>query len=78
MNLGVAYNDLVSVETVSVADHVLVEDGAVDETVAILVARAERHGRGDVVEEPCRTFAREERVVGCSVGTVVGRDREPA
>ena len=78
MNLGVAYDDLVSVETVSVADHVLVEDGAVDETVAIFVARAERHGRGDVVEEPSRTLAREERVIGCSVGTVVGRDREPA
>ena len=78
MNLGVADNDLVSVKTVSVADHVLVEDGAVDETVAVFVARAERHGRGDVVEEPSRALAREERVVGCSVGTVVSRDCEPA
>ena len=78
MNLGVAYNDLVSVETVSVADHVFVEDGAVDETVAIFVARAERHVRGDVVEEPSRALAWEERVVGCPVGTVVGGDREPA
>ena len=40
LNLGVAHNNLVSVETVSVADHVLVEDGAVDETVAIFLARA--------------------------------------
>ena len=41
LNLGVAHDDLIRMETVAVADHILVEHGAVDKAAAILVAGAE-------------------------------------
>ena len=71
-------DDLLLVLVGTIADEELVQRGAFDKASARLIAHAQRHVGGNIVQQPRRPLSSEDRVVVSEVRAVVGCALDPS